>query len=213
MLTFLENRSLKQVVLKTKEGIVKLKKQPETEMEYWEAIEGLGGYIWSSRHGLGNGCIVDESGEVTRSIVEAQAILEGLVGELDGKFGVIHPKDCPRDSGAPDVPPPPPEGKTYYWPWYKRMKAAFYQKEYEATICSACPLSEGIEQMIAMGGDVPCGVFSGMMRRLTRPFVCGMLHGGGWSREKLECKIVEKGGGGALATFKAKERELMGSPI
>jgi hypothetical protein len=190
---------------------VELKKQPETEIEYWKAIEGLGGYIWSTRHALANGRIDDEDGEVAKSIVDAQAILEGLVSELEVKFGVIHPKDCPRDTGKQDVPPSP-EGKTYYWAWYKRMKAAFYQKEYDATICSACPMSEGLEQMIAMGGSVPCGVFSGQIYRLSKSFACAMLHSGGWSRERFERKIVEKGGEEALVAFKAKEQELMGSP-
>lgn len=31
---------------------MELQKQPETEMEYWQAIEMLGGFAWSMNHDL-----------------------------------------------------------------------------------------------------------------------------------------------------------------
>ncbi len=186
---------------------MELKKQPETEMEYWEAIEALGGYVWSTNHAMSHGRIEDPDGEVAMSVVKAQGVLEGLVGELEGKFGVIHPKNCPKVEFGKQ-PPPAPEGKSYYWDWYKRMKLENYKAEYEGMICSACPFSQGVEQMIALGGVIPCGVFPGMMYRLSRPYACGMLHGGDWSQETLDVRVIEAVGPDGLKKFRAKEREL-----
>jgi hypothetical protein len=176
-------------------------------MEYWETIEALGGYVWSTNHALSHGRIEDSDGEVAMSIVKAQGVLEGLVDELEGKFGVIHPKNCPKaESGKQSVPPS--EGKTYYWDWYQRMKQESYKAEYDGMICSACPFTEGVEQMIALGGVVPCRVFSGTMYRLTRPYACGMLHSGGWSQETLDGRVIEAVGPDGLKKFRTKEREL-----
>jgi len=186
---------------------VELTKQPVTEMEYWETIETVGGYVWSTNHALSHGRIEDPDGEVAASVLKAQGVLEGLVGELEGKFGVIHPKNCPKVEIGKQ-PTPPPEGKTYYWDWYQRMKQESYKAEYDGMICSACPFSEGVEKMVALGGVVPCKVFSGMMYRLTRPYACGMLHGGGWSQETLDRRITKAVGPDGLEKFRAKERGL-----
>lgn len=186
---------------------MELIKQPETEVEYWEAIEGLGGYIWSTNHGLCHGHIEDKDGEVAKSIDEARGISERLVTELGEKFGVIHPKDCPRVEPGQQAPPPP-DGKVYYWDWYKRMKEACYRKDYDGIICSACPLSEGLERMIALGGVIPCGVFRGMMYRLSVPYQCGMLRLDDWNQQKLYDEITKKGGSDALTQFQKKEQEL-----
>lgn len=186
---------------------MKLTKQPETEVEYWEAIEVFGGYIWSTNHALCHGRIEDSSGKVAKSIEEAVAISERLIVELGEKFGVMHPRDCPKVEPGQQLPPPP-DGKVYYWDWYKRMKESCYRRDYESIICSACPFSEGSERMISLGGVIPCGVFRGTMYKLSIPYQCGMLMPDNWNQERLYAEIAKKGGLTALAQFQSKEQEL-----
>jgi hypothetical protein len=185
---------------------VELVKQPETEVEYWEAIEALGGYIWSTNHSLCHGRM-EPSVEIEKFLQSAGEMSERLVVEIGEKFGVIHPKDCPRVE-VDQTPPPAPEGKTYYWDWYKRMKQDVYRKEYEDLICSACPLSDGLERMVALGGIIPCGVFRGTIYRLRAPYQCAMTEHEIWSEQKLHEEIAKKAGETALSQFQKKEREL-----
>ena len=184
---------------------MKLYKQPETEMEYWEAIEGLGGFIWRMNHDLADGRIKDPSGDVAEDVNDSRIISNRLVVELGEKFGVIHPVDCPKISLG-QTPHTAPEGKTYYWDWYKRMKGESYRVEYAKLICSACPFSAGVEQMMRLGGVIPCGVFSGVMYRLDAPHICGMTRD--WGQTKLYDEIRARHGAEALATFQRKEAEL-----
>lgn len=186
---------------------MELKKQPETEVEYWEAIEGLGGYIWSTNHGLCHSHIEDKDGKVVESIKEAVQISERLVVEIGKKFGVIHPRDCPKVEPGQPIPPPP-DGKVYYRDWYCRMKSLFIREDYEGIICSACPFSKGLQFMIALGGVVPCGIISGAIYRLSRPYECNMLHSNDWDTEKLYKEIVRKAGPNSLTQFQEKEKEL-----
>jgi hypothetical protein len=188
---------------------MELKKQPETELEYWGAIEALGGFSWRMNHDLSDGRIDDPSGSIDQDIGSARKIQETLVAELTEKFGVIHPKDCPQvEIGQKQ--PPAPEGKIYYWDWYEKMKKEVYHLEYEAMICSACPFSEGVDKMISLGGVVPCSVFCGMMYHLRAPHICGMTtrSSGDWSDTQLYTEILEKHGKEALVAFFAKEKEL-----
>lgn len=184
---------------------MKLEKQPETEREYWEAIEELGGFIWGMNHDLADGRIEDPAGGVARDVDDAKTISNRLVRELGEKFGVIHPEDCPKVS-FDQTPLLAPEGKTYYWDWYRRMKEESYRAEYANLICSACPFSEGVERMIRLGGVIPCSVFSGMIYRLVAPHICGMTHD--WGQAKLYDEIHTRHGAEALAAFQRKEAEL-----
>lgn len=187
---------------------MELTKQPETELEYWVAIEELGGFIWRMNHDLADGRIEDPTGGGVREVESAQDICKRLVGELSEKFGVIPPAECPRVALG-EAPPPTPEGKAYYWDWYRRMKEEAYRAEYAGLICSACPFSDGVEKMIALGGVIPCGVFSGMMYRLSAPHLCGMTGPGGlWSQEKLYELMRVRHGADALAAFQQKEAAL-----
>lgn len=197
---------------------IELKKHPETEQEYWETIEGLGGMSWSLNHDLADGRIDDPKGEVSQSITDLQGLLETLVGEVCEKFGVIHPKDCPQRSIgdiANDVPVPlAPEGKKYYWDWYHEQKQASYGKDYEGMICSACPFSEGLEKMMALGGQVPCSEFRGALYRLDAPHKCGMISwpGDGWTEEYLYQRIQQEHGDEALERFKTKAQAFQSIP-
>ena len=189
-----------------------LKKQPETELEYWEIIDCLGGFIWQMNHSLAHGRIVDQDGSIKKEVDRARELSDRLVAELGEKFGVIHPKDCPRGENGQD-PPPAPDGQVHYWDWYKRMKAEVYQREYDAIICSACPFSEGVGQMISLGGAIPCGVWPGSLYKLSAPHICSMVkhHVCDWTEETLFSEILAKHGETALAIFKAKLEKLRAS--
>jgi len=186
---------------------MELKKHPETEMEYWETIETLGGFIWSTNHGLSHGRIDDPTGDLFKEVTSAQEISDKLVRELGEKFGVIPPNDCPRVE-IDQQPPPAPEGKIYYWNWYRKMKELAYKADYEKMICCACPFSDGLEKMIRLGGVVPCNLWRGMLYRLTQPHVCAMISFDGWTLEKFEKNIQRKHGDDALTAFRKKKEEL-----
>ena len=187
---------------------MELKKQPITESDYWEVIEGLGGFIWNTNHGLAHDHIEESAErEVSKEILEAGELSGRLLSEISEKFGIIRPVDYPKINHGETLPPAP-EGKTYYWDWYKKMKEVHYLKDYEAIICSACPFSDGLKEMISLGGVVPCGIFSGMVYHLPAPFECVMLYSKDWSREELYSKILEKSDEQVLLGFKNKEKEL-----
>lgn len=185
---------------------MELKKQPVTELEYWEIIEGLGWFIWRMNHDLADGHIEDPDGSIDHELAEAGVIQEKLVSEIGDKFNVIHSKDCPKTNFG-ENPPVAPEGKIYYWDWYKKMKEIFYKAEYDKIICSACPFSEGSEKMMALD-SIPCSVFNGMAYRLSAPHRCIMVSCNNWSEDQLRYEIKSKFGGKTLKTFIAKESEL-----
>lgn len=186
---------------------MELTKQPETEVQYWETIETLGGYIFSTSHALRHGHIKDRDGEVAKSIEDAGQISERLVTELGNKFGVIHPKDCPMvKPGQTDLSPP--EGKVYYRDWYNGMKRAHYREYYDSIICSACPFSTGLQVMIDLGG-VPCGIFPGKLYKLIVPYECGIIGTvDDWNTEELYKKIAKEVDQNALVQFQEKEKKL-----
>jgi len=167
---------------------------------------------WRLNHDLSDGRINDPKGEVSQSITYCQVLLETLVGEVCEKFGVIHPKDCPKRSFEDirdDVPvPPAPEGKIYYWDWYEKWKRESYSKEYEGLICSACPFSEGLERMMALGGPIPCGKWSGSLYHLHAPYICGLITYQDWTESQLYVAILTEHGIEALEAFRAKLKEL-----
>ena len=185
---------------------MELKKQPETEMEYWTIIEGLGGFAWRMNHDLADGRIEDKNGGIDKDIQEIQKTLARLVSELKDKFGVIPPNECPKIKSG-EKQPRPPRGKKYYWDWYKKMKEIFYRIDYEKIICSACPLSKGLKSMIS-SGNIPCGPFRGVIYDLRAPYRCGMLNLDHWDEDRLRKEIIKKGGEVAFIRFKIKEAGL-----
>jgi hypothetical protein len=185
---------------------VELKEWPGTELAYWRTIETLGGFIWRLNHDAADGRITMTPG-MEKDLQDAQKIQESLVSELFVRFGVIHPKDCPQRKADGEMPSAP-LGTMWYWDWYRKMKAESCRDEYEKIICSACPLSEGVEAFIATN-TIPCTAWRGSLYNLPQPSVCAMLHmGPQWSRRKLIANIRAKGGAEAVPRFKAKEAEL-----
>lgn len=182
---------------------MELKYWPETEKKYWQAIDGIGGFIWSTNHDLSCGRIF-ETPEILKELKEAREIQDKLVSEIFVLFGVVHPKDCPKGRYANEIPPAP-LGMVWYWQWYEKMETEYYFEQYKGMICSVCPLSRGLQEFID-SRMIPCNVFRGVMYCLSHPGVCGMK--GIWSDEKIYKEIEKEAGGKALAVFKAKEKEL-----
>jgi hypothetical protein len=185
---------------------MELKKWPKTEMEYWKSIETLGGFSWGMDHELADGRIKDPEGGIDKEIQEATEISMKLVAELEGKFGVIPPDKYPQKEPGQELPPAP-EGKIYYWDWYHRIEEKCYRQEYEGMICSVCPYSEGLGEMIATGGRVLCGLWTGCSR-LVEPYSCAMLRLENWDEHRLYEAIREKAAEEALKRFLEKKQEL-----
>lgn len=179
-----------------------------TEQDYFQAIEGLGGYIWHTNHDLAHGRI---SADAEKGLAEIQTKLEGIVEEACLKFGIVPPHDSqPKEFGGPK--PPIPEGKIAYWDWYQKQKAVYYGGEYNLLICSACPLSEGEEKFVRLGGQIPCKPFRGTVYKLSTPISCAMISAGDWTQLRLYSEIEIAGGKKALTRFLKKEAELASKP-
>lgn len=187
---------------------MKLKKWPEKDSEYWEAIEDLGGFLWRINHDLAHGRMSSTSG-LEADLVSARKIQEQLVDELFENFGVVHPKDCPNRDVEGKIPIAPP-GMIWYKDWYDEMKRNAYEIAYNKLICSACPLSEGLDKMISLGGVIPCGVFNGALYQLSQPYLCGMLGNESyeWTTDELFGQIYQKTGDDGLRLFLEKIAEL-----
>ncbi len=184
---------------------MKLDKEPVTEMEYWQAIKALVDFGWSTSHALADDRI-KSTPEAEQDLVNANTIQARLVAEACAKFNVVHPKDVPPldERGRS----PAPEGKIYYGDWYRVKQRQWLSEEYNKQICSACPLSQGLDRFITTNGEIPCSVYPKSMSRLYSEERCGMLDMGGWDRYRLETAIVGRAGTSALNTFKAKETYL-----
>jgi len=185
---------------------MKLNEWPNTEREYWETIEALGGFLWSMEHELCDGRI-KSTPELERDLKDGREISEKLVSELFELFGVVAPKDCPgRRLGGEKSKAP--AGMMWYWNWYDKMKTEARTEEYNVIICSACSLSRGVESFIG-SGHIPCGAFHGSMYRLRVPYQCGRLGcSDNLTREQLIEEIREKSGDEAVHAFEKKESEL-----
>lgn len=186
---------------------MELLKHPETEIEYWEAIESIGGFVWRMNHDASHGRF-EMTEKIEKDISDASQIMEMLVSELFVQFGVVHPKDCPRRNAEGKMPESP-AGMSWYWDWYHKMKTEWNRAEYEKIICSACALCKGADAFI-QGNTIPCTVWSGTLYQLYKPYQCAMLidSNGPWKKEKLFTKIKKVGGKEAIDKFKAKEVEL-----
>lgn len=181
-------------------------KEPETEQEYWEAIEELGARISVAHRAASRRHTGEKSAsQLIAETREMHILQKRFVGELDAKFGIIPPWNSPQDDI--DSVSQPPEGKRWYWPWYRSMRKAWFAGEYEKLICSACPLSDGVERF---GDTIPCSAFRGSLYQLRTPFACEMLaeYRGDWSREKLYTEILSRSGEAGLDWFLEKEQEL-----
>jgi hypothetical protein len=157
---------------------MKLNKWPETELEYWAAIESLGGFMHRMNHGLAHGRIDDESGGVASDIMDAQEIQQKLAAEITEKFGVCHETADGERVGRNGIdgewPELPENGKIWYWQWYEKMKVEAFRPDYEGSVCGACPFAGSLHKF-ATHHSHPCEIFPGMLNRLTVPHECAMI--------------------------------------
>jgi len=124
-------------------------REPETEEDYWEIIEGLGGLNWGMRHSH------DYSDGMSQAIASTQKSLEDVVLEMCLKFGVIHPHQ----------PVLTPEGTREYWEWYRGTKDKILGDEYDRTVCSCCPFAGSKKRHIGgNGASIPCSFVDGSHR-------------------------------------------------
>ncbi len=183
---------------------IELLKQPVTEREYFDVIEGLGAMIHSTNRGIIKGHIKDSLG-ASSEVAEMAALQRRMADELETKFGVLHVSKTPTKN-ADGTYPPPPEGKQWYWSWYKQMKEQWLREEYEGEICSVCPFSSGFSASFT--NRVPCTAIQGYMSRLMRADMCGMVSFNYWSQEVLIEKIRANGGDEAVEKFEKKRTEI-----
>jgi hypothetical protein len=150
-------------------------KWPETEVEYWACIDGLGGYVWKTNHDLSHNRY-ESSRDIENSLVEARDEQLRLVKEIEEKFGVVQgaPRYYPHDNRPTDYPEPP-EGKRWYWDWYYAMKLEAWRPEYENSVCGCCPYCNGGLEGYAYSPSIPCSLFRGMLSRLSNPGECEIL--------------------------------------
>jgi len=188
---------------------MELTKQPVTEMDYWKLIKVLADIIFYNNYDLTHGNVDgNHKMKVINQRDEAIELQEKIVVELSEKFGVIRSIYYPVVKPGETLPPAP-EGKIYYYDWYKKRKLDFYTEEYEKIICSACPLSNGLDEMMNLSGVIPCGATRGSIYHLRVPYQCGMI--GTWSKEELYFEIKKKAGEMAemaLLKFQKKKEEL-----
>jgi len=192
-----------------------LPERPTTPEGYFALIDGLGGQAhfmhriqvreerYASREGREPRKDHDFSSDVSR----AHEIADILATELEAKFGIIHPKNCPKPD-ADGKYPDPPEGKQWYRPWFDKMREQWLQSEFDKHICSSCPFNEGIG---SFSYRIPCGSPARgglMMNRLVRLHVCGLVDNEKWTRKEMLAAIEEKGGKEGLRLFLEKEQAL-----
>ena len=180
-------------------------KAPVTEMDYWKAIESLGGITWAMEHELANGR-KRKNHKTSKYLAEQRDIIKQLVQEVCDKFDVIHPKDCPKVPLGQEMPPAPP-GKVYYWDWYHRMKDLALEEEWGQVICSVCPFNTGVEDFKT--GIVHCQLMPHTIfyRFDSRP-LCGCVSDRKFSHGQFEKKMLDKAGSEALNAYKSKQQEL-----
>lgn len=184
---------------------MELEKHPETEYEYWAAIDALGSFIASTRRGVYRGHLPTQA---LKQLESASKLSQKLVAEIEVKFGILFRPELTIQEPEGGYPTPP-EGKRWYWSWYHQMRKDWLAEEFNKLICSACPLSGGVEKF---DREIPCEPFSAMggsMFQLTQPHVCGLISFREWTREELLAKIHAKGGEEAVVAFTEKERKLL----
>lgn len=180
---------------------MELEKYPETEFDYWAAIDSLGSFIATIRQGVYRGHLPTQA---LKEVESAGKLSQKLVAEIEEKFGILFRPEITHVEPK-DGYPAPPEGKRWYWPWYHQMRKDWLASEFNKLICSACPLSGGVEKF---DSEIPCTKHNGSMFELRAPYICGLITYSSWTREDLLQEIGITGGDDAVQKFLAKEKQL-----
>lgn len=128
--------------------------QPETEIEYYSAIEELGGMRWSIGHALSHpgryGYTKEQGFEGSSEVVDIYKLQTKLVNELKEKFGVVPPNEEAK------------EGQKAYWDWYNEMKHKYNVMLYKKDICYLCPFKKDEEAFIHNPMGMNCTKMDGI---------------------------------------------------
>ncbi|MFC1640987.1 hypothetical protein ACFL2D_02985 [Patescibacteria group bacterium] len=184
---------------------MELVREPETELEYWEAIDGF----ISSSFGLGLKIQLKEMSDedwADQELSRMATTIERLMTEASTKFDFVPLKDCmPAEFGG-EIPVIP-HGKKSYWTWHHDMKRKWCEDMYSHLICSACPFSLGVTRLV-MFRTTPCAYLQvGEMSRPRHNSECG-LFGKSRTPKELYQEILDAHGVEALRTFIKKYHEL-----
>lgn len=163
---------------------------PETEFDYFAAIESLGGMIFYTNHDLAHGRIKANKEEVRKideELTRLQKIQTALVAKVCEKFNVISLQDENQEQ----------EGKVKYWDWYREIKERFNESEFRKTLCAHCPFG-------TMGHcDAPIESRFLSFRQEPR-----CAHSGE-NRKEVESKIVELYSKIRLRVWLGREKTLL----
>lgn len=101
---------------------MKLIKQPETQLEYWEVIEELGSLLGGLifRNILDPKLASEFIEKNNFDLHEICFVQNQMLIEIVEKFGVTRPYGYTK----PNISP----GQVYYWDWYDSMKKEFSER-------------------------------------------------------------------------------------
>jgi len=85
--------------------------------------------------------------------------------------------------------------------WHREMLTVFCCINYARTLCSLCPFSLGMEEMIIRQGAAPCVLLDEVKLFSFEPQGCIILTSGYWSEKFLVQKIVLSCGPGKATDF------------
>ncbi|MFA6295915.1 MAG: hypothetical protein WC663_01025 [Patescibacteria group bacterium] len=180
-------------VLSFKEIEELFKKSDKSELEYFLAIEALGGeYFYVYRESD-----YKEETDQSRILKRAMAMLDTMAREL-AQFGVIHPNDCPERQIGKKLPDAP-EGKKWYWHWFYDMREVYYRELYNRLLCPACPFDKGFLGFRYNHRNFPCNHFRAFRQiaSMADDVLCGVMH---YQKVPIEMLLVD--------IFRISNREL-----
>ena len=118
---------------------------PQTEEEYWEVINLLGGLMFSIGHSH------DRDPGAMKGYVEVRDRLEELVSEASKKFNFVNPYDQSGETS--------PIEAISYQKWFNGMQEKIFSAEHDGILCSSCPNGKEYD-----GVSVPCEIFGGFLK-------------------------------------------------
>ncbi|MDD3887970.1 MAG: hypothetical protein PHN19_04295 [Patescibacteria group bacterium] len=162
---------------------MRLDQLPKTEEDYFVLIDcvtstlGCGGTTPSEWVQKSAACKFDEGDPLWN----LQRILVEMVNSLCDSFGIVNPISERRKIDL---------AWFSFDAWFKRMQRLYENDNYTLLICSVCPYSEGERAFKEKGSCIACSK-NPKIRRLFRPWLCGMISHGIWQEEDLYKNMVK----------------------
>ncbi len=133
---------------------MQLKSWPQTEAEYWHAIQDVGTFIWATSTNIT--CGSGSRGMMT-DLGDLRQILTKLHVDIKKKFHVLSPDESPsRGIDVPEGYPTPPKGMEWYWDWYYDMKGRIGTIKFAKSLCKICPRFRGTSHEFAINDKIAC---------------------------------------------------------